>query len=40
VQLLPAGKDERTLSAATLAHGIGFGSFAGCSAIFLTVRSG
>jgi hypothetical protein len=36
VQLLPAGKDERTLSAATLAHGIGFGSFAGCSAIFLT----
>jgi len=35
-RLLPAGKDERTLSAATLAHGIGFGSFAGCSAIFLT----
>ncbi len=35
-RLLPSGRDERTLSAATLAHGIGFGSFAGCSAIFLT----
>ncbi len=38
--LLPKGRDGRTLSAATFVHSVGFGSFAASSAIFFTRSAG